>query len=475
MALLDTIMAKPEILLHIGIALMTVLLSTAVFKVVLGFKALKDYRVFFPWSSETTYYLLDHEPMRKLFARAPNLDAFALARRLHYKVWGVPPLAYKDTLREAAKQIHRELSAKNLGPVSESFEKVILQDINSLKASLGQGRRIPFHTTFYRLAYAGNQKAIYGPNLPIRETRVALQNFSIYLRYLNTTPSLPLLPTEWWNRIVPKARRGAEARDKVTNALIKWQKEGGVDTCSETWRNIMKIVLDKKVDIVHANRWVNMVLFGFQGNTGEQPGWGFLHLLQSPKLWKAIKAEVDALPADSLVGVDFRRAAPHLYSAIHETLRLSTAVFAGRTTTQPTKIEGCDTVFPKGVLIRIMSRASSFDSSVWGDNADCFVGDRFLKNESLYREELFFGGGVSACPGRHFAMVELELLMSHLIRNFEFDASSLQMYSKLSPEAEDLELGCAVEKPRYTCEIIGLDGTRITGIYPGVADADRCC
>lgn len=44
-----------------------------------------------PWSSETTYYLLDHAPMRKLFARSPKLDAFGLAYRLHDKVWGVPP------------------------------------------------------------------------------------------------------------------------------------------------------------------------------------------------------------------------------------------------------------------------------------------------------------------------------------------------------------------------------------------------
>lgn len=103
-------------------------------------------------------------------------------------------------------------------------------------------------------------KAIYGPDLPVRETRIALQNFSINLQSLNMTPSLPLLPTAWWNRIIPSARRGAEARDQVTNALIEWQKKGGLDTCSETWRSIMQIVIDQKVDIVHANRWVNMVV-----------------------------------------------------------------------------------------------------------------------------------------------------------------------------------------------------------------------
>lgn len=136
-----------------------------------------------------------------------------------------------------------------------------MKDIAVLRADIGtEGRLVPFHSTFYRLAYAGNLKAIYGPDLPVRETRVALQNFAMNLRYLNTTPSLPLLPTEWWNKIIPSARKGAKARDQVTNALIKWQKEGGLDTCSQTWRNMMQVVIDQKVDIVHANRWVNMVV-----------------------------------------------------------------------------------------------------------------------------------------------------------------------------------------------------------------------
>lgn len=64
--------------------------------------------------------------------------------------------------------------------------------------------------------------------------------------------------------------------------------------------------------------------------------------------------------------------------------------------------------------------------------------------------------------------------MSHLIRNFDFDESSLSMHEKLSPEADDLELGCRIENPEYSCEIIDLDGTRRKAVYPGVADIENC-
>lgn len=70
-------------------------------------------------------------------------------------------------------------------------------------------------------------------------------------------------------------------------------------------------------------------------------------------------------------------------------------------------------------------------------------------------------------------MAELELLMCHLIRNFKFGASTLEMRQKLPPQAEDLELG-STEEIKFTCDIIDLDGVRIKGVSPGIADVDQC-
>ncbi|KAK4938189.1 hypothetical protein LTR10_021348 [Elasticomyces elasticus] len=429
-----------------------------------------------PWPSETTYYLLDHTNMRKLFTRSPQLDAFGLARRLHYAVWGVPPIhKYRDAFREGAKQIHRELSSKKLGPVSKTFEGVVLRKIEALRNDLGlQGRPVPLHSTFYRFAYAGNMEAIFGRDLPVEETRIAVQYFALDIGTLNTTPSLPLFPRSWRNKFVPAARRGLTRREYLHGVLTKWRRDGGLETCSDAWRSIMQVVLDKNVDSASADAWANMVMFGFQGNTPEQPGWFWLYILQSPKLWQAIKAEVDSLPLGSLLGTEFRKATPMMHSAIHETLRLATATFAGREATTAATIPGCDKTFPKGSLIRIMSRASTFDAKVWGDDPESFKGDRFMKNEALYLEELLFGGGVSACPGRFFAQAELELFAAHLIRNFDFDVKSLAMHQRLPPESKYLELGSPLQNVEDTCEIIDLDGTKVVGKYPGLLDAENC-
>lgn len=279
---------------------------------------------------------------------------------------------------------------------------MILRQIETLRNDVGsQGRRVPIHSTFYRFAYAGNMEAIFGPDLPVEETRIAVQYFALSIGALYTTPSLSLLPASWQNKFFPLARRGVKEREFLHKTLTKWHRDGGLETCSDAWRSIMKVVLDQNVDTVSANAWANMVLFGFQGNTPEQPGWFWLYILQSPKLWQAIKAEVDRLPAGSLLGTEFRKATPLMHSAIHETLRLSTAIFAGREATNAATIPGCDKTFPKGSLIRIMSRASTFDANIWGDDPESFKGDRFMNNETLYSEELVFGGGVSGIMSPH--------------------------------------------------------------------------
>lgn len=78
-----------------------------------------------------------------------------------------------------------------------------------------------------------------------------------------------------------------------------------------------------------------------------------------------------------------------------------------------------------------------------------------------------------ACPGRFFAQAELELLMAHLIRAFDFDTTAIEMHKRLPPDTKDLALG-PCEKPLAACDIMDIDGSRVKGVYPGIADIEYC-
>ena len=84
-------------------------------------------------------------------------------------------------------------------------------------------------------------------------------------------------------------------------------------------------------------------------------------------------------------------------SAIHETLRFVGSVFSGRLVLKPVKLPGIEGTFPKGSILRAMTRSATFDDSVWGEDAHFYRGNRFVGHEELLRHLQVFGGGVSAC------------------------------------------------------------------------------
>ena len=102
-------------------------------------------------------------------------------------------------------------------------------------------------------------------------------------------------------------------------------------------------------------------------------------------------------------------------------------------------------------------------------DADCWKGTRFSDNPDLERNQLFFGGGISACPGRFFAIQELLCILSHFLKSFHFDASTLRMTKRLPYTIPDGTLGPDV--PGSTHKILDADGKILVGKWPGVKDA----
>ncbi|VDC04240.1 unnamed protein product [Peniophora sp. CBMAI 1063] len=80
----------------------------------------------------------------------------------------------------------------------------------------------------------------------------------------------------------------------------------------------------------------------------------------------------------------------------------------------------------KGQIVSIPVRDGlNVDTTIWGEDADQFRPERWLENDTVEHGigpggVLTFGEGTKACVGRHFAMAELKIVSSTLIRNFSF-------------------------------------------------------
>jgi cytochrome P450 len=90
------------------------------------------------------------------------------------------------------------------------------------------------------------------------------------------------------------------------------------------------------------------------------------------------------------------------------------------------------TVLPKGTYIAIDAQNINYDKSLWSE-ADTFDGFRFEKMRqqdirNMHRfqavttgvDNLAFGHGSHACPGRFLAVNETKVLLAHLILHYDW-------------------------------------------------------
>jgi cytochrome P450 len=102
---------------------------------------------------------------------------------------------------------------------------------------------------------------------------------------------------------------------------------------------------------------------------------------------------------------------------------------------KPTKLSD-STLLPKGAWVTVAATPAK-DPNIWSE-PDRFDGLRFYNlrqqagNESRYQlttihaEQIGFGVGRHACPGRFFAAHELKILIAQLISAFDWKLSDLE-------------------------------------------------
>ncbi|SMY20802.1 unnamed protein product [Zymoseptoria tritici ST99CH_1A5] len=105
---------------------------------------------------------------------------------------------------------------------------------------------------------------------------------------------------------------------------------------------------------------------------------------------------------------------------------------------------------PAGSTVMIRAHPINRDRKLWGDNADQFDGFRFSKlrdmpgnalkyqHTSTGTDNINFGHGIWACPGRFFASAQLKVILAELLRRYDI------MRSPQTPNPGQLHYGLAV-------------------------------
>uniref|UniRef100_A0A8C6UC34 Cytochrome P450 family 8 subfamily B member 1 n=1 Tax=Neogobius melanostomus TaxID=47308 RepID=A0A8C6UC34_9GOBI len=195
------------------------------------------------------------------------------------------------------------------------------------------------------------------------------------------------------------------------------------------------------------DRYMFVLLFVSQSNTGPSSFWLLFYLMKHPDAMEAVRNEVlkvlkesgqEVRPGGPLVNLthEMLMKTPVLDSAVEETLRLVAAPLLTRSVLQDMTLKMAD---GREFLIRKGDRMAVFpyiavhtDPEIHPDPFT-FKYDRFLTPEGTKKTDFYKGGkrvryytmpwgsGVSMCPGRFFATNELKQFVFLMLVYFDFE------------------------------------------------------
>ncbi|XP_029968604.1 cytochrome P450 [Salarias fasciatus] len=231
----------------------------------------------------------------------------------------------------------------------------------------------------------------------------------------------PYLPS--WRRFVAvwdHLFRVAEdlVRKKMEELQRMAQQDGGVEGAYLT-----HLLLGGHMTLTEILGSITELLLAGVDTTSNTISWCLYQLAREPQIQDQLYREVLAVcPGDQVPDSDAVSQMPLLKAVVRETLRLYPVVPGNARVSVEEMVVGGH-LFRKDTLFHLCHYAVSYDQSVFPD-AHAFLPRRWLRDggEKL-RQHPFgsvpFGFGVRGCLGRRVAELEMYLLLSRLIKQFE--------------------------------------------------------
>jgi hypothetical protein len=193
--------------------------------------------------------------------------------------------------------------------------------------------------------------------------------------------------------------------------------------------------------------------------TASQLAWTFMHLARDRRVAERLTEEVDSGEGDD-----------YMMATINESLRLRPVLpqVEPRYLRKPATVGGFD--YPAGVALIAAPYVLHHDPEIYPEPF-AFRPERFLdKNPGTY-SWIPFGGGRRRCLGAAFALQEMKIVVSEVMRRFELEPAqpagelSIRRSITVSPK----EGGTVILRSRPTATGQRASGGRITGVKLEIA------
>ena len=198
-----------------------------------------------------------------------------------------------------------------------------------------------------------------------------------------------------------RARVGGAPKDDLLGVLLSARDEDGAEMDED---EVCEEIL-------------GMIIGGHE-TTATALTWFWFELHRHPEVERRILDEIRSVLGDGPLTQDHLRSLKYTDMAIQETMRLHPPFwFENRNTIHDTELGGA--VIPRGSMV-VFSRYSLQRHPDFWKNPDAFDPSRFdpanTDNPGATCAHIPFGGGPRVCIGRHFAMMELLVIVTTVMR-----------------------------------------------------------
>ena len=244
------------------------------------------------------------------------------------------------------------------------------------------------------------------------------------------------------------------ARERIAVAFEAYYKHG-LEAASPTFRVRHDLITEHGIserDVAHLELGG---LIAVASNTGPAAFWILYHVFSDPALLAELRAELDSFVTTKAGDGDTKRLLTFDFSTAKQRCSLLTCIFqetlrrhstgtAVRSVTQDTLLAN-KYLLKKGAVLQMPAAAIHTDPAVWGADMHEFRPRRW-EGKAPPGSFRGFGGGTSLCPGRHFAMSEILIMVCLMALRYDVRPAGGGAWKEM--EQVDSNMTTAISGPK---------------------------
>ncbi|PLB54883.1 cytochrome P450 [Aspergillus steynii IBT 23096] len=232
------------------------------------------------------------------------------------------------------------------------------------------------------------------------------------------------------------ARRAHRARQRIFDAFYSYYACGGQEHASALVKARYGVNRKYDVSLTDIAHFDLSIATGLLVNTVPSTAWALYHAFSSQEVLSELRQGISRyvrIVRDDRTGQILARhlniAAvvndyPFLHAFIQEVLRVHSTNALGRVVLDDTVIDddGRQYLLRKGSILLIPSAELHNHVEAWGPSPTSFNPQRFLQPRSKAKASSAcrtFGGGAWVCPGRHFALNQIAIVLVMMVCRFD--------------------------------------------------------